>query len=147
MNKVFISVLFLLASIGFFIASFYMPTFVEFSNNFTNPTTFPKLLSGFFVFISAGHLYYIIRNDKTCNEKIILTKKQIILLLILTLYIIALPLIHFIPATILFMLTLTAFLLPEGEKKKGMLIGGAITVVLISIIYYLFVIQLNVFLP
>ena len=149
MNKVVTSALFLLAAIGFFIASFFMPTFEEFSNNFTNPTTFPKLLSGFFIFVSAGHLLYVIRQNKTAREssKFTFTRKQLILLGILTVYLIVLPIVHFIPATIAFMLILTAFLLPDGERKKGMVIGAVITAVLISAIYYLFAVQLNVFLP
>ncbi len=142
--------MFVLASAGFFIAALLMPTFDEYTQ-FTTPATFPKMLSGFFLFISLGHLLYTIRKNKegprSSQAGIGISRRQAVLLFILTCYLILLPMIHFILSTILFMVILTFYLLPADAKKKGMIIGVSITAVLLCLIYYLFEIQLNVSLP
>jgi hypothetical protein len=125
------------------VAAFFLPTF-EYGS--TGPATFPKAISSMSILISAGFLLNSLKHRNT-GESLLPDLQQAGVLLLFLAYVVIMPIIGFMPSSFVFMVVLSLYLSEPGKRLKSLPVSLISTTVVLAIIYCIFAVQLNVFLP
>ena len=143
MAQVIVAVFCVLVSLAALAASFYLPSF---SYGFTGPATFPKAIAGLSLFISLGYLTNCLRAGPV-TVRLLPDRRQAGLVALFLLYVVMMPFAGFFTSSFAFSVILTAHLTPTGERWKTLPVSLGLTLCTLGLIYFVFVINLNVFLP
>lgn len=125
-------------------------SFAGFRFGHTGPATFPRIILLFLgaICLMALAQVWLKRNAARQFKSEVITKGQIIFFMIVLIYLAAIPIIHFFPATMAFLLVVVWYLNPNaGRIKKElpkMVIATGLTA---AAIWYIFAEKLDVFFP